>query len=680
MAEQGSNNQNRSTDKAQIGKYKIISKVGEGGMGRVYKAIHPTLKRTVIIKQMLMRSTKMLTQRFEREARIMLDFRHENIVPVYDHFKDGSSYCIAMEFVDGLSLEDLIERKKTIAPMIALLILNEICKGLKYAHEKGVIHRDIKPDNVLVSKNGEVKLVDFGIATIKSKDEEELTKTGMVLGTPAYMSPEQLSDSKSVDKRSDIYSVGVLLYQMITGEKPFASSFSADVIHKIAKGIYVKPHKINPSIPRLFKRVVKKAMHHKAKRRYKDLQDLIRLLSKCCVKFRDRRSINGAIREYISTTEPPDPSLLKIPVKGFRILTSKIVAAVLLVILLAAGWFFLYYKGYYYELFRNRDFGSLEILAPIPADHYKAMDRIYGQANLVFLDAAEKERSEFNISLFPSTKVLALPVFEEQEDKDKEIEETAKEKEKVLTSNTLFLPSGNYSLVLNIENHKYFKSFYLKPRAIQRQSLNTLDRRVVQIIPEELPKKSISFKQKVMDSGTGESIYDITKITFKLEDAKDDASARWIDWKLYHSRYREYLYDNLKSGREYKFKFEAPSYYSKTVSFFVERDLDSAQMEVSLIRKPGVLQIDSDTEGLAILIDNRKEDYLGETTKDFVEFGNTVSGKKEFFLTEGDYVLTVKKDNKHFENHRFSISSMETVNLTISYEAEEKKISILPKK
>ena len=149
----------------KVGKYTIVGKMAKGGMGSVYKAKHPTLKRFVILKQLTLRGGAGISERFKREAQLMIDFRHENIVPVYDHFKSGSSYFIAMEFVDGTSLDKLIADRSKLSPEATLLIFSEVCRGLKYAHDKGVIHRDIKPANILLSKEGEVKLVDFGIAT-----------------------------------------------------------------------------------------------------------------------------------------------------------------------------------------------------------------------------------------------------------------------------------------------------------------------------------------------------------------------------------------------------------------------------------------------------------------------------------------------------------------------------------
>ena len=255
------------TKNRKIGKYLIKNKIAEGGMGAIYKATHPTLKKDVILKKLTLRGNSAIVERFKREAQLMLEFSNDNIVQVYDHFREGSSYYIVMEYIDGISLAKLIEKKRFLPNETALLIFREVCKALHYAHAKGVIHRDIKPDNVLISKSGEVKLTDFGIARSEDCDEECLTSAGMTLGTPTYMSPEQIDDSSKVDRRSDIYSMGVVLYVMTTGKSPFPSNLVPQTINAIQKGKYIRPEKLNPQIFSIIKRIVKKSMHCKIKRR-----------------------------------------------------------------------------------------------------------------------------------------------------------------------------------------------------------------------------------------------------------------------------------------------------------------------------------------------------------------------------------------------------------------------------
>ncbi len=284
----------------KIGNYTVHDVIGQGGMGKIYKAYDPKTKETVIIKQLMIKERSVVEKRFQREAELMSLFNHQNIVKVYNQFTIGKSWYITMEFVDGLSLDDLIKKNKRISSKAALLILLEICEGLKYAHDNNVVHRDIKPDNVLLSRAGDVKLCDFGIATARPGNDEGLTNTGVIMGTPAYMSPEQLLSSKHVDKRSDIYSTGVMLYQMVTGEQPFPGSFTADSISKIRKGKYIRPQKLNPGIPRYMRKVIKKMMHCKKNKRYDDLKKLIHKLRNHAGSFRYKNLRRKAIRDYLS--------------------------------------------------------------------------------------------------------------------------------------------------------------------------------------------------------------------------------------------------------------------------------------------------------------------------------------------------------------------------------------------
>ena len=191
----------------KIGKYPVEEKIAEGGMGAVFKGLHPTLEQPVVLKKLTLNNSEHLTERFRREAKIMIEFSHENIVRVYDHFKQASSYYIVQEFVDGCSVDILLKRERYLDINVGLYIFYHACLALQYAHNRQVIHRDIKPANIMVSRNGEIKLVDFGIAQADS-EEDALTKDGMTLGTPSYMAPEQFEDSRNVTCQADIYSLG----------------------------------------------------------------------------------------------------------------------------------------------------------------------------------------------------------------------------------------------------------------------------------------------------------------------------------------------------------------------------------------------------------------------------------------------------------------------------------------
>ena len=218
-----------------IGKYLVKKEIAHGGMGVVYEAVHPELGKSVIIKELTIHK-KEIAERFKREAQILMDMQSQYIVNTYDYFQVGKSRYIVEELVDGLSLNQLILHHGKLPCNIALIIFLNVCNALKFAHSKNIIHRDIKPANILLSKRAEVKLADFGIAgnekdknvepldsmaTTKKMENTGLTQAKSAMGTPAYMAPEQFTDSSSVDKTADIYSLGIMLFEMLTGKRPF---------------------------------------------------------------------------------------------------------------------------------------------------------------------------------------------------------------------------------------------------------------------------------------------------------------------------------------------------------------------------------------------------------------------------------------------------------------------------
>ena len=283
-----------------IGKYKNCTKIAAGGMGAVYLATHPELKRKVVIKKLTLRNGgAAIRERFKREARILSDLSSPYVVRMFDYFTEGRANYIVLEYVEGMSLDRLIEKQTVLPPQLAMLILQDACLGLKNAHSKGVVHRDIKPGNILMSKRGEIKLADFGIASDEKESESvsasskdktasldatavssAITMAGSTLGTPAYMSPEQLTDSSSVDNRADIYSLGVMLYEMVTGTKPYAGDMAPSTIARIKKGNYIPPRKINSKIPRQVSSLINKMMKPNPAKRFQSIEPVISRIRK----------------------------------------------------------------------------------------------------------------------------------------------------------------------------------------------------------------------------------------------------------------------------------------------------------------------------------------------------------------------------------------------------------------
>ncbi len=202
--------------------FEIMELIGRGGMGMVFKARQPTLDRIVALKILpqAMSNDPDFQSRFSREAKALASLSHANILALYDFGFEKGLFFFSMEFVDGLNLRQL-QRERKLTPEEAIKIIPKLCDALEYAHSEGIVHRDIKPENILIDKKGRVKIADFGLAKITGQDVAvQLTQTNMVMGTPHYMAPEQIENPKSVDHRADIYSMGVVFYEMLTGELP----------------------------------------------------------------------------------------------------------------------------------------------------------------------------------------------------------------------------------------------------------------------------------------------------------------------------------------------------------------------------------------------------------------------------------------------------------------------------
>jgi serine/threonine protein kinase len=247
----------------QLLSYKIISVLGEGGMGTVYLAEHTNFDRKVAIKAIHPHLAKNdeIRQRFKNEAATMARLQHPNIVSLYDYFVDDEGLYLIMELVEGIELESYL--KNIGSPLdehVTAAFMKQLLDAFSHAHEKGVVHRDIKPANILITNDGSIKVLDFGIAKIVEGDGlHNMTKTGTQIGTVYYMSPEQVQ-GKKVDARSDIYSLGVTFYQMLTAQNPYSSSTTEfDVYSKIVQEQLPNPKELNPTISDVIVSILNKA-------------------------------------------------------------------------------------------------------------------------------------------------------------------------------------------------------------------------------------------------------------------------------------------------------------------------------------------------------------------------------------------------------------------------------------
>ncbi len=258
-----------------VGRYQIIDELGRGAMGVVYKAKDPTIGRTVALKTMRLDVHGLdageLVRRFKNEARAAGLLNHPNIVTIYDAGEHDGIFYIAMEFIEGTTLHELLQQKRILEAEEAIQLSREICKGLDYAHSHGIVHRDVKPGNIMITARGAVKIMDFGIA----KAGGSMTSTGQVLGTPNYMAPEQVK-GRSLDGRSDLFSFGVILYEMLTGEKPFVGQNVTTIIYKIVNENPIPPRDLDATIHPGLSAIAVKALAKSPDERYQSGAQLVR--------------------------------------------------------------------------------------------------------------------------------------------------------------------------------------------------------------------------------------------------------------------------------------------------------------------------------------------------------------------------------------------------------------------
>jgi tetratricopeptide (TPR) repeat protein len=255
------------------GRYQIIEELGKGGMGKVYKVFDKEVNAKVALKliKLEIASDSKTIERFRNELKVARDIAHKNVCRMYDLGKEEGAYYITMEYVSGEDLKSFIRRSGIISVGKAITIANQVCEGLSEAHRLGVVHRDLKPQNIMIDKEGNARIMDFGIA--RSLRAKGITGSGVMIGTPEYMSPEQV-DGKEADQRADIYSLGVILYEMVTGQVPFEGDTPFSIGVKQKSEIPRPPQEINDQIPDDLSRVILKCMEKDKEKRFQNVGDL----------------------------------------------------------------------------------------------------------------------------------------------------------------------------------------------------------------------------------------------------------------------------------------------------------------------------------------------------------------------------------------------------------------------
>lgn len=259
-----------------IGPYRIMEQLGQGGMATVYKAYHAALDRYVALKVLhpAFNQDQTFTMRFQREARVVARLEHQNIVPVYDYAEHEGRPYLVMKYIEGDTLKARLNQGPLTSQEIEQVV-NSVGYALAYAHRQGILHRDIKPSNVMIAKDGAMYLADFGLARIAEAGESTLSSDA-IMGTPQYISPEQAMGKKDLDAGTDIYSFGVMLYEMVVGHVPFTSDTPFSIIHDHIYTPLPLPRHVNPNVPEQVERVLLKALAKDRADRYATNEDLIK--------------------------------------------------------------------------------------------------------------------------------------------------------------------------------------------------------------------------------------------------------------------------------------------------------------------------------------------------------------------------------------------------------------------
>jgi serine/threonine-protein kinase len=281
------------TEGQKLGKYELIEKVGQGGMAVVYRGHDTSLKREVAVKILHahLAEHEEARQRFGREAHAVAKLRHENILEIHDFSgEDSAENYIVTEFIDGCTLKEFVADNPIRFPEVGAMIVVQVCRALAHAHGLGVLHRDVKPENVMIRSDGIVKLTDFGIAQMI--DLRRMTVTGQLLGSPAYMSPEHVQGG-NLDFRTDVFAVGIMLYQLVTGELPFEGKNPHEILKRIADCQYTDPTRVNGRVGKELGRIITQALERNPDDRFADIS----LMQQALEDYLDGSGMEGSKEE-----------------------------------------------------------------------------------------------------------------------------------------------------------------------------------------------------------------------------------------------------------------------------------------------------------------------------------------------------------------------------------------------
>ncbi len=624
---------------SKIGKYQIEGKIAEGGMGAVFRGTHPTLDKPVVLKKLTLSSNEHLIERFRREAKIMMEFSNENIVRVYDHFKSGQAWYIVQELVDGKSVDILLKKERYLRYDEALYIFYYACKALEYAHRNQVVHRDIKPANILVSKTGEIKLVDFGIAQ-SEEEEDALTKEGMALGTPSYMAPEQYDDSRNVSFKADIYSLGIMLYEMVTGKKPFPGKMNPETLARIHKGKYTAPRKINPTLPSSLNWFMKHCIQAKAQKRAASVSVLLKKLEKWYQSADTDRIREDLIRIVNDQERLPGKPQRRKP--GFRIYLA---GALILLLAGCGSWFYLN-KIHLKTIFAAR-YGGLRLVSTINKEE------LHEPAQMIHMEAVIYNDMEGRIG---NDKLEHFTL---------KLKKGSDEDQISLESPLIHLAPGIYWIKAIYDNAVWWQNVTLPPYSDSSFLIKPAQEKRVILKHPRTGAKALNVKVDARDRDSGKNLNERIEISVQASGKKDYLPLDAIQ-------------DELTTGNAYNFKIESEGYYPLVYDLGIKTYQDNLILEARMIPKEGRLRLKS-SEELPENIEIRLNgsELLPPAGLSSVRHPASELGKlTSMALPPGEYELELKS-GKIVQTLQTTIVRDEETVLVLEIKRDKKKISEL---
>ena len=600
----------------EIGKYKILSCLGTGGTSTVYSATHPTLKRKVVLKKLNLRGKRLYYERFRQEAALMMDLNHDNIVRVFDHFKEGSKHYIVMEFVEGCSLDEILKKGGALPAGTCRLILCSCCRALEYIHSRNIIHRDIKPSNIFISRDGSVKLGDFGIAQLE--DVNEQSGEFFPVGTPSYMAPEQFLPRAKITRRTDIYALAVTLFEMLTGEKLFDGDSLEGLKKKVLRSRHVSllPFLFSKGFPLFW--IMQKGTVRNQGLRFTSVKPILRLLKLAAPKTGDAAAreillflVDSVVGSGIGKGDRKKAEKVSsAQAVSMKKKSWKIFPALIGILAITGGLMYGSLRtGTFYRLFLKNSRGELKI------------DVAYD--GKVFFQAGDlnlyRDRTRFleHVGAFTMN-------------------------DPAVQGKSLFLEAGNYRLMTRWGSQVEWRLFYLPPLS------EKVDGLVLEMKSPSVPKKALKVSLDVTDSYTGLNLLGQAGLAVFENDHWVEAAAA-----------------SLQTGDAYRFRIQCPGYYTRYINAPLQFYQDSLKLIVQLIPLAAEIRIESELEEVLLKVNGKTSLLGGGIDPQKIRFGKLRAEANFWELVPGEYQLTFIEGDRVL-NLTMNLKSGETTNLRIS--------------